>query len=112
MDSTPKFIFTAKTEEKTNFSKSIMSAMMCVYFMGVILGMILVIVSAGQDVKLDGSIDSSMFIAYTAYLGGPTATAIGFYAWKSKAENVLKIGQSFKNEQVAQVIETISNMEG
>ena len=44
-------------------------------------------------------LESSMFIAYAAYLGGPTATSIIFYAWKSKAENVLKIGQSFKIEE-------------
>jgi hypothetical protein len=94
-------------EERTNtFSKSIMSIMMFLYFMGAALGTILVILAAVINVRNGDPIDTQMFIAYAAYVGGPTATAIGFYAWKSKAENLLKIQQSHE------VIETLSQMGG
>ncbi|MDX9917312.1 MAG: hypothetical protein RBT15_04775 [Gudongella sp.] len=98
-------------EETKNFSKSIMSTVVLLYFSGALIGTILVIISAIVDVKLGISIDTSMFVAYAAYLGGPTATAIGFYAWKSKAENVLKIGKSFGGEQVTEVVTAITQME-
>ena len=101
-----------KTEVKTNtFSKSIMSTIVFVYLVGALIGSVLVIVSAFVDIRLQVPIDTSMFMAYAAYLGGPTATAIGFYAWKSKAENVLKIGQSFKSEAVSDVVRILSEME-
>ena len=101
-----------KTEVKTNtFSKSIMSTIVFLYLAGALLGSVLVIVSAFVDIRLQVPIDTSMFMAYAAYLGGPTATAIGFYAWKSKAENVLKIGQSFKSEAVSDVVRILSEME-
>ena len=99
-------------ENKTNtFSKSIMSTIVFLYLAGALLGSVLVIVSAFVDIRLQVPIDTSMFMAYAAYLGGPTATAIGFYAWKSKAENVLKIGQSFKSEAVSDVVRILSEME-
>ena len=98
--------------ETANFSKSIMSTIVLTYFIGSLLGTGLVIFAAITDFKLNMQIDESMFIAFAAYVGGPTATAIGFYAWKSKAENVIKIAKSFEAEQATQLIETISNMEG
>ena len=98
--------------EKTNFSKSIMSTIVMLYFIGSILGGTMVITAAVNDMRLSQSIDSAMFIAFATYIGGPTATAIGFYAWKSKAENVLKISQSFESEQVTEVVTAITNMEG
>ena len=78
-------------KEKTTFTKSIMTIVVLLYFLGAILGGILVVAAALVDANLGGAIDSQMFIAYATYIGGPTATAIGFYAWKSKAENILKI---------------------
>lgn len=97
--------------EKANFSKSLMSAIMFLYFIGFGMGTLLVAIGVVIDIELGLAIDSSMFIAYTAYIGGPTATAIGFYAWKSKAENVIKIAKSFETDQATQLIETITNME-
>ncbi len=101
-----------KTEKENTFSKSIMSTIVLLYILGAVLGTVLVIVAAVVDIKIGMSLDSSMFIAYAAYLGGPTATSIIFYAWKSKAENVLKIGQSFKAEQQVEVIDVLSKMGG
>lgn len=85
------------------FSKCVMSIIVSLYFIGALLGTILVILSAMIDVKNQISVDPSMFIAYATYLGAPTATAIVFYAWKDKAENVIKIAQSFKLDQVEQL---------
>ena len=84
-----------------------MAVMVLLYIAGFVLGNILVIIGVAQDIQLGNPVDSSMFVAYAAYLGGPTATAIGFYAWKSKAENVLKIGRSLGVE----AMETISKVE-
>jgi len=93
--------------EPINFSKYILKMVIAVYFIGAILGSILIIVSAIHDMTLGVSIESSMFVAYAAYLGGPTATALGFYAWKAKAENVIKIGKSHGLE----TMETITKVE-
>lgn len=84
------------------FSKYVMSIIVSLYLIGAIIGAVLVIVSAIVDVEHGVAIDPSMFMAYAAYLGAPTATAIIFYAWKDKAENVIKIAQSFKLEQAEQ----------
>jgi len=107
MDSKPKFILKTPIEEKPSFSKSILGTIVFLYFVGAILGTILVVVSMNIDLKLGNGLDTSMFMAYAAYIGGPTATAIGFYAWKSKAENVLKIGKSFDKDMV----EVVSRLE-
>lgn len=80
--------------KKNTFTKSIMSVVVLLYFIGAIIGTGLVLLAAIVNIKYETSIDTAMFIAYAAYLGGPTATAIGFYAWKSKAENILKIQHS------------------
>lgn len=81
-------------KEKITFTKSIMIVIMLLYFIGFILGGVLVILAALADIRIGGPLNTGMFIAYAAYIGGPTATAISFYAWKSKAENVLKIHNS------------------
>lgn len=114
MDSEPRFknkqVFKGVMQETKTFSKSIMSLMVLLYFVGALLGTILVVIAAIVDMGNKSSLDSSMFIAYATYLGGPTATAIGFYAWKSKAENVLKIGKSFQANST-EVLDTVARME-
>lgn len=92
--------------ETLTFSKYILNIVVSLYFLGALLGTILIVVAAVNDMKLGSPVDSSMFIAYATYLGGPTATAIGFYAWKSKAENIIKIGKSFPD-----LVNTIVEME-
>lgn len=100
-------------EERTNtFTKSIMSIVVFLYFIGALVGTALVILSAIINIRLDMALDPGMFIAYAGYLGGPTAIAIVFYAWKSKAENVLKIGKSFETEQRVEVMDVLSRMGG
>ena len=105
-----------KKKEKITFTKSIMTIVVLLYFIGAILGGILVVAAAFADAKLGMAIDSAMFIAYAAYLGGPTTTAIGFYAWKSKAENILKIQNTNiltqKEADINQLVSALANMKG
>lgn len=68
-----------KKKKHFEFSKALLLAVMILYF-----------VAVGIGVKLS-------FVDYTNYstlamlVGAPTATTIGFYAWKAKAENVIKL---------------------
>lgn len=64
------------------FSKIVLGAVMILYFAGAIYGAVIV----WQDSTLLGEL--------LAYIGAPTAVAIGFYAWKAKAENVVKISRA------------------
>ena len=101
-----------RESRKNAFTKSILSVVVFLYFVGAVLGTLLVILAAIVNLKHNVSIETSMFIAYAAYLGGPTATAIIFYAWKSKAENVIKIAKSFEAEESLEVMDKLTQMGG
>lgn len=75
---------------KREFSKVVLGAVMLLYFAGAIYGAVIV----WQDGSLLGE--------WLAYIGAPTAVAIGFYAWKAKAENVIKISQAVQGREVLQ----------
>lgn len=75
---------------KHEFSKLVLGAVMLLYFAGAIYGAVIV----WQDCTLLGEL--------LAYIGAPTAVAIGFYAWKAKAENVIKISKAVKDREVLQ----------
>jgi O-antigen/teichoic acid export membrane protein len=60
------------------FTKVVVAWVMATYFVGLIVGTIVVILSPDQ------------LYAYLAYIGTPTATAVGFYCWKAKNENINK----------------------
>lgn len=64
---------------KIEFSKLVLSAVLLTYFAGFIVGARAVI------------LDPNQLGVFLAYVGTPAATAIGFYSWKAKAENVVKI---------------------
>lgn len=68
-----------RTARKIEFSKLVLSAVLLTYFAGFAVGIKVVF------------IDVSQLGVLLAYIGTPTATAIGFYAWKAKAENIVKI---------------------
>lgn len=100
-------------KKENSFTKSIMAVVVLLYFVGAFVGTVLVVVAAIVDIGMGVPLDTGMFIAYAAYIGGPTATAIGFYAWKSKAENILKIQNSASpNEKTPVDIEVLANMGG
>jgi hypothetical protein len=73
---------------KPEFSKIVLGSVMLLYFAGAIFGGYIVMQ------------DSSLLPELLAYIGAPTAVAIGFYAWKAKAENIIKISAAVKDREV------------
>ncbi len=70
---------TLKSPRKLEFSKIVLVCVLITYFVGVFIG-----------VKIS-LIDITQLGVLLAYIGTPTAAAIGFYCWKAKAENIVKI---------------------
>lgn len=68
------------------FSKAIVSCVMATYFVGLTVGVfaVLAIRRASPEYAVQA------LTALLTYIGAPTATAIGFYAWKAKNENIHK----------------------
>lgn len=66
-------------KQKMEFSKLILLLVMVCYFMGVGVGIWLSL------------IDPMQYSTLAMLIGAPTAAAIGFYCWKAKAENTIKI---------------------
>lgn len=73
--------------KKFEFSKLIMVVAILMWIAGGAFGA--VIVHDAPD-QLTG---------YLAYLGGPVGVAYGFYAWKSKAENVIKLTKDIEKDK-------------
>ena len=71
-----------KSRRKFEFSKLVLLAVLFTYFVGFGVGLWAV------------TIDLSQLGVFLTYVGAPTATVIGFYSWKAKAENVVKIKQA------------------
>ena len=71
---------------KREFSKLVLGGVMLLYFSGAVFGGFVV------------ANEPSMLGELLAYIGAPTATAIGFYAWKAKAENVCKITKNVEQD--------------
>lgn len=72
---------------KREFSKIVLGAVMLLYFAGAIYGAVIV----WQD--------SALLPELLAYIGAPTAVAIGFYAYKAKCENVVKISRAVASDK-------------
>lgn len=83
---------------KREFSKIVLGSAVVIWAAGAVFGAYIVNEEREQLREL------------LAYIGAPTATAFGFYAWKSKAENVLKIAKSKKMDTKTkkQVIDAIT----
>lgn len=75
-----------KKKKTVEFSKVVLLVVMILYF---------VVVSVGIALSF---IDYTQYSTLAMLVGAPTATAIGFYAWKAKAENVIKIKQQHPEE--------------
>lgn len=69
---------------KIEFSKLVLGSAVAIWAAGAVFGAYIV------------NEDREQLRELLAYIGAPTATAFGFYAWKSKAENILKIAKSNK----------------
>lgn len=68
------------------YTKILIAAVMLTYFIGFGFGVYGVIVDINQ------------LSAFLTYIGVPTSTAIAFYAWKAKCENVIKIRKGLNKE--------------
>lgn len=68
-----------KKKRKVEFSKLVLALVLFTYFLAVAVG-----------VRLS-FIDFTQYSTLAMLVGAPTAAAIGFYAWKAKAENIVKI---------------------
>jgi len=82
---------------KPEFSKIILGAVMLTYEAAAVFGAVIV------------SEEHALLPELLTFIGAPTAAAIGFYAWKAKAENLLKIAKSKKRltKQEAAVIKKL-----
>ena len=65
--------------KKREFSKQVVAAVLLTYFIGVAIGAVVVLQTAPDQLY-----------AYLTFIGAPTATTVGFYAWKAKNENMNK----------------------
>lgn len=63
------------------FSKIVLAVVMLCWLFGVGFGAAMVLR------------EPSMLDSLLTFIGAPVAVAIGFYAWKAKAENVIKLSQ-------------------
>lgn len=78
------------------YTKILVAAVMATYFLGFAFGGVLVWLFPEHLGE------------WLTFIGVPTATAIGFYCWKAKAENMLKIRQETPQaEQKTQTLEEI-----
>ncbi len=75
-----------KALKKAEFSKLVLALVLMTYFLGVFIGVYATV------------LDISQLGVLLAYIGTPTTVAIGFYAWKAKAENVVKIKREYSKE--------------
>lgn len=76
----------SRAARKIECSKLVLWAVLCTYFAGFGVGVWAVV------------LDVSQLGVFLAYVGTPTATVIGFYSWKAKAENVVKIKKANPEE--------------
>ena len=70
------------------YTKILVFAVMVTYFLGFIIGGILVFIYPEHLGE------------WLTYIGGAAVTAIGFYCWKAKAENTVKIEKSLKEHEL------------
>lgn len=88
-----------KKKRTFEFSKLVLLAVMVLYF-----------VAAGVGIAIS-FIDYTQYSTLAMLVGAPTATAIGFYAWKAKSENVIKIKQEHPEETMGVPVD-LNNISG
>ena len=86
-----------KSKRKLEFSKLILALVLLPYFYAVHIGAKVVL------------LDISQLAVYLGFITAPTATAIGFYAWKAKAENMVKIRKA-NPEETAEIPVDLNNI--
>ena len=86
-----------KEKRTINFSKFVLAFVLITYFVGVAVGVKIALT------------DTSQLGVLLAFIGTPTAATIGFYTWKAKEENVIKIKKS-NPEETAGIPVDINNI--
>lgn len=76
----------AKKLPRPNFTKAVLVAVLCTYFVGLYVGIRVTLT------------DYSQFGVLATYIAAPTTTVIALYCWKAKAENIIKIKQGHPKE--------------
>lgn len=76
-----------KKQKSVEFSKLLLMGVMTTYFIGVIVGIWAVIAVSVEQLGV-----------LLTYIGSPVVIAIGFYSWKSKAENMIKLKKEHPDE--------------
>ena len=71
---------------RPNFTKVVLIAVLITYFIGLYVGIRIVLV------------EYSEFGSLATYIAAPTTTVIALYCWKAKAENIIKLKQGFPKE--------------
>ena len=71
---------------KKSYTKTLVFCVMITYFLGFIIGGILVFIYPEHLGE------------WLTFIGIPVATAIGFYCWKAKAENTVKIRKGLNKQ--------------
>lgn len=61
------------------YTKILVAAVMGTYFFGVVYGAVFCFIAGAY------------YGEYLSFIGAPTTAAIGFYCWKAKAENMIKM---------------------
>lgn len=87
-----------------------MAVVAITYFIGIVVAIYFTYIFSSQE-YVDAA--QSILTALLAYLGTPTAVAIGFYNWKAKSENIVKITKSLESKDIhfdkSDIINMISN---
>lgn len=76
-----------KPKQKIEFSKLIMVGVMLTYFIALIFIMAVIWKLIGINSTSIGTVIS----AFCTFVGAPISVAIGFYSWKAKNENTVKL---------------------
>lgn len=83
--------------KKTEFSKILMIAIMSTYFLGLVIGIYVVL----RILLITPEYSVQALIAMLSYIGAPVGIAIPFYFNKSKTENLHKYTQgTFYNDYI------------
>lgn len=78
----------AKRKKKREFSKLIIAGVMLTYFLATLVTCFVTLF-----------IDCSQVGVLCTFVGTQTTSALGFYLWKAKAENELKIKKTMKGDE-------------
>ncbi len=74
---------------KREFTKAIIALVMATYFVGVAVGAFIVLFKAHDELAV-----------WLSYIGTVAAVAVGFYSWKARAENTIKLKQLYGQDAV------------